>query len=123
MNRHRVLGPLSIGHCPAAEIGGRAVVTVGTPCETFRLVVAVVVVVVVGTVPPPPPCAGTAAVPKVQSKQRFNAHTPVAKTRPCVRATHTRRQSAVRDGHAGGSHVSHTHHNKPHGLVMWGALW
>ena len=52
----------------------------------------------------PPPCARTAAVPKVQADQRFNAH-PRAKTSPCPRARHTRQQSAVRDGHAGSSHI------------------
>ena len=32
----------------------------------------------------PPPCASTAAVPRVQTKQRFNAHS-VASTSPCLR--------------------------------------
>ena len=64
--------------------------------------------------------------PKSPGKTAAQRPPPVAETSPCVRATHTQQQSAVRDGHAGGSHVSHgrtSHHNKPHGVVMWGTMW
>jgi len=34
---------------------------------------------------PPPPCASTAAVPKTQAKQRFNAHPVLRQSRACAR--------------------------------------
>ena len=34
--------------------------------------------------PPPPPCTSTAAVPKNQAKQRFNAHPVLRQDRACV---------------------------------------
>ena len=36
---------------------------------------------------PPPPCASTAAVPKVRSKRRFNAHPVLRQGRACARHT------------------------------------
>ena len=72
---------------------------------------------------PPPPCASTAAVPKGQAKQRFNAH-PVLR-QAHARARHTRQQSAVRDSHAGSGNVGRGRTSpptKPHGAVMCGTL-
>ena len=45
--------------------------------------------------PPPPPCASTAAVPKVQAKQRCNAHPMLRQAHACTQ--HTQQQSTVCD--------------------------
>ena len=59
----------------------------------------------------PPPCASTAAVPKVQAKQGFDAHPVLRPARACAR--HTRQQKTVRDSHAGSSTVGQGRESHP----------
>ena len=79
----------------------------------------------------PPPCTSTAAVPKVQADQRFNAHPPCVDKPLRARDTHTRKarhthqQSAVHDSHAGSGNVGQGRTSpptKPHGAVMCGTM-
>ena len=69
---------------------------------------------------PPPPLRKHGRNPKNPGKPAVKCHPPVAETRPCVRTTHTQQQSAVAAPRVA---MLAGHHNKPHGVVMCGAMW